>query len=606
MFPLSFVNLGSKTILTLPKYILTFFLIGILGNQLLAQDSVWTSIKQVESNLKLEKRVQKRLIRPFGRVKDSLGFVKLREEVEANMRTKGWAEFALDSFTIKNGVLHLDFHQGKAYFVEKVAVKGLNENTYLKAGFHKLEGKKAAFDWQEFQEKMAFCLNEYQNEGYPFARFDSLEMAYSPKGNRLLTEVNYRFHPGKLVRIDSVLVEGDVREGDELVHSMTGIYPGEVYNHSLVTNAPRILNSSIYFKNTKPLKVEYLAEDRVKLTVGLASRKAGKFDLLLGILPPRDDNTKLQITGLIDFQLVSPLFKAGEVLEFRFDKLTGSSQKMHLQYAHPYLFGSPMRIHTEFDLLKQDTTFLTRFLKGAVYYAFNPNLALKVYYKKKTSSLITTTRYELDTSKVPPVLDGKDQTYGLGFEFDNLDYRYSPRKGWRILADFGLGRKKVVRNPKLTENVYNGLMFNLPKREVDLQVAWFRAYSKRLVLMLANRTYWLDQEQYFQNDLLQVGGSRSIRGFNENQFFTDFYSMFTVENRFLLEQNSYIFVFSDYAYLENKSGTDKVLRPWGLGLGLTYETKAGMISVTYAVGKVKNFAFQPSRGRIHVGLINQF
>ncbi|HHG84264.1 MAG TPA: hypothetical protein ENJ82_05890, partial [Bacteroidetes bacterium] len=287
-------------------------------------------------------------------------------------------------------------------------------------------------------------------------------------------------------------------------------------------------------------------------------------------------------------------------------KLTGSSQKMHLQYAHPYLFGSPMRIHTEFDLLKQDTTFLTRFLKGAVYYAFNPNLALKVYYKKKTSSLITTTRYELDTSKVPPVLDGKDQTYGLGFEFDNLDYRYSPRKGWRILADFGLGRKKVVRNPKLTENVYNGLMFNLPKREVDLQVAWFRAYSKRLVLMLANRTYWLDQEQYFQNDLLQVGGSRSIRGFNENQFFTDFYSMFTVENRFLLEQNSYIFVFSDYAYLENKSGTDKVLRPWGLGLGLTYETKAGMISVTYAVGKVKNFAFQPSRGRIHVGLINQF
>jgi outer membrane protein assembly factor BamA len=388
---------------------------------------------------------------------------------------------------------------------------------------------------------------------------------------------------------------------------MIGIYPGDAYSQEKIDNAPRILNSSVYFKNTRQVKVTYLSEEKVKLKIDLESRKAGKFDLLLGILPPRDDNsTKLQFTGLVDFQLVSPIFKAGEILEFRFDKLVGSSQKMHLQYAHPYLFGSPMRIHTEFDLLKQDTTFLTRFFKGAVYYAFSPNLAIKVYAKTKTSSLISTTRYEQDTNRVPPVLDGRDQTYGVGFEFQNLDYRLSPRKGIEVRADFGLGRKRVTKNPRLTDNIYENLMLNLPKKEVEFGLAWYRAYSKRLVLKLANHTFWLDQEQYFQNDLLQVGGSRSIRGFNENQFFTSFYSLFTLENRFLLEQNSYIFVFTDYAYLENQAGPDKVLRPWGLGLGLTYETKAGMVSLTYAVGKVKDFGFQPSRGRIHVGLINQF
>ena len=39
---------------------------------------------------------------------------------------------------------------------------------------------------------------------------------------------------------------------------------------------------------------------------------------------------------------------------------------------------------------------------------------------------------------------------------------------------------------------------------------------------------------------------------------------------------------------------------------MTYETKAGMVSLTYAVGQVQDLSFQPSRGRIHIGLVNQF
>jgi hypothetical protein len=54
------------------------------------------------------------------------------------------------------------------------------------------------------------------------------------------------------------------------------------------------------------------------------------------------------------------------------------------------------------------------------------------------------------------------------------------------------------------------------------------------------------------------------------------------------------------------AGPVKVMRPWGVGLGLTYETKAGMLSVTYAAGQVAGAPFQPARGKIHIGLVNQF
>jgi outer membrane protein assembly factor BamA len=136
---------------------------------------------------------------------------------------------------------------------------------------------------------------------------------------------------------------------------------------------------------------------------------------------------------------------------------------------------------------------------------------------------------------------------------------------------------------------------------------YYHQYTKRMVIALANSTYWLDQKQYFRNDEMQVGGSRSIRGFNENQFFASFYTALTIENRFLLEERSYLFVFSDIAYIEDKASPQaKVLRPWGLGLGLTYETKAGMLSLTYAAGQVAGSPFAPSRGKIHIGLVNQF
>ncbi|MEM6273161.1 MAG: POTRA domain-containing protein [Bacteroidota bacterium] len=584
-------------------------LLGSLLPELVAgQDSLFRQVKIVESNLSLPKARKKRIHRYFRHLKDSLDFADHRLELAREMSRKGQPEFSLDTFAIKGETLHLTFHEGGRYHYGDVAIEGLNEGYFLKAGFAKLAKRHAVLDWRDFQQKMAFCLNAYQNEGFPFARFDSLQIAYRALGrDSILADVAYAFDPGGLVRVDSIQISGDIRENDQLISSMIGINPGDAYNQERITNAPRILNSSVYFKNTKAVKVSYLNEDTVNLKIDVESRKAGKFDLLLGILPPRDDNSsRLEITGLIDFQLVSPIFKAGEILEFRFDKLVGSSQKMHLQYDHPYLFGSPMRAHVEFDLLKQDSSFLTRYFEGAAYYAFNPALALKVYARTKTSSLISTLRYEQDSTRVPPVLDARDQTYGVGFEFQNLDYRFNPRRGWQIQADFGIGRKRITRNPKLSDNIYENLLLNLPKAEADFHLAWYRAYSKRLVLKVANHTYWLDQAQYFQNDLLQVGGSRSIRGFNENQFFTNFYSLFTLENRFILEQNSYIFVFTDYAYLENQPGPDRVLRPWGLGLGLTYETKAGMVSLTYAVGRVKDFGFQPSRGRIHVGLINQF
>ena len=72
-----------------------------------------------------------------------------------------------------------------------------------------------------------------------------------------------------------------------------------------------------------------------------------------------------------------------------------------------------------------------------------------------------------------------------------------------------------------------------------------------------------------------------------------------------MEQNSFLFVFCDYGILRDKV-TANTYKPIGLGLGMNYETPAGIVSFSYAVGKVGDIAFQPARGKIHVGLVSQF
>lgn len=125
------------------------------------------------------------------------------------------------------------------------------------------------------------------------------------------------------------------------------------------------------------------------------------------------------------------------------------------------------------------------------------------------------------------------------------------------------------------------------------------------MLHLANRSYYLFQKRIFQNDQIPLGGSRNIRGFNENQFFSDRYTYFTAEYRLLLSQNSYLFGFSDAGWLRDNASRN-TYQPIGFGLGLTYDTPAGIVSFTYAVGKVGDIAFQPTRGKIHVGFVSQF
>ncbi len=51
---------------------------------------------------------------------------------------------------------------------------------------------------------------------------------------------------------------------------------------------------------------------------------------------------------------------------------------------------------------------------------------------------------------------------------------------------------------------------------------------------------------------------------------------------------------------------NRTWHPLGVGLSLNVGTAAGVINVTYAVGRSEDAPFRPAEGRVHIGFVSSF
>ena len=107
--------------------------------------------------------------------------------------------------------------------------------------------------------------------------------------------------------------------------------------------------------------------------------------------------------------------------------------------------------------------------------------------------------------------------------------------------------------------------------------------------------------------MLRIGGLHTLRGVDEESIFASFYSITTIEYRFILEQNSFLYLFTDGAFWEKRTANAYSLdRPYSFGVGMNFETNAGIFSISYAVGKQFDNPIQFRSAKIHFGFINFF
>lgn len=475
----------------------------------------------------------------------------------------------------------------------------VDEGVLSEIGFReKLYNNKPVYfkDVKQIQEKLIIY---FENNGFPFAsvKLDSIVIST----DNISAQLKLTKNEEKI--IDSVIIRGSAKIAPVYMYSYLGIKPGSLYDESKLKKVNIRIAELSFVRSTKPAIVTFTDKNN-KLILNLEKKRSSQFDGIVGILPDAKTG-KILFTGDVRLKLENGLGR-GELIDLNWRRLQTQTQDLQLRLVYPFLFRSPFGIDYNFKLYKRDTTFLDVNQNIGIQYLLVGGNYFKIFYSNKTSTLLSTKGLEHVTT-LPTYADVRNNMYGLGLKYEKLDYRLNPRKGFSVTVNGSAGTKIISKNPKLNQVVYEKLTLNSTQYSADFDGSLFVPFGGRSTFKIANKSAFLHAQSIFQNELYRIGGLKTFRGFNEESIFATSYSIFTLEYRFILEQNSYLYVFGDGTWYENNSLISYTNdTPYGFGAGISFETKAGIFSINYALGKQFDNPIQLRDGKIHFGIVNNF
>jgi outer membrane protein assembly factor BamA len=533
---------------------------------------------------------------------EELALPQIKKELSnvlAQLQQQAYLTATFDSIIIDSTHYHAFIDLGKTFQWTSLTNKNIDEEVLSKIGFRDKLYNNRPFNARQLKNFFKKIITYYENNGYPFAAIglDSTKINDNKLSAQLFLEKN------KLYKIDSVLIKGNARITSQYIKNYIRIKDGDFYNEESVRKISARIKELPFVTEEKPWKVVF-TEKESKILLYLKKKQASRFDGILGVLPD-DETGKLRLTGDLKLNLINS-FHNGEKIEFNWRAIQENTQDLKFNVLYPFLVNTPLGLDYNFKLYKKDTTFIDVSHKIGLRYILKGSNYLKLFFHNKSSSLLSQAGFSTLTV-LPSYADVSSQLYGLEIHNEKLDYLLNPRKGHQVTISGSLGNKTIKQNPQIDENLYEGLDLKSNLYNAELDANYYIPLSKRSVIKLASKNGYTFNENLFENELLRIGGLHTLRGFDEESIFASLYSIETIEYRYILEQNSFLYLFFDGAYYE-RDGVDKFEadRPFGFGAGMSFETKAGIFSISYAVGKQFDNPIEFKSAKVHFGFINFF
>jgi len=450
-------------------------------------------------------------------------------------------------------------------------------------------------------------LQELENQGYPFARvwLDSIRL----RAGEL--EAGLFWDKGPLILWKDLVVTGPARLSRSFLRPYLGIKPGNPYSRERLLKASSRLRELSFLQIEEQPSVTF-TEESATLNLYLKSRRASRFDFLIGVLPNSTQKGRLLITGQFEGEFQNP-FGLGERLYARFEQLRPQTQELQLAFNLPYILELPFGLDFSFDLYKRDTNYIDLNALVGIQYLFEGGDFLEAFWNFRSSSLLSVNNALLDQLEtLPDTLDYNTQTYGLKYVVNELDYRFNPRRGWALHLEGGAGIKTIRRNNEIENSELGPLYDSIDLRTIQfralVQAEYFIPLLKRSTLKTGLQGGALFSETpLFANEQFRIGGTRILRGFDEQLIFASQYVVGTLEYRLLIGTNSYLFTFLDYAWTRNfTTQLDVSDTPLGFGGGLSFETKAGVFGLSVAYGRQQDVPIDFGAPKVHFGYLSLF
>ncbi len=450
-------------------------------------------------------------------------------------------------------------------------------------------------------------LRTAQENGYPFAEvgLDSFFLTATGAGGRLFA------NRGPLIVFDTLAVTGNGRLHKAYLEQYLGIQPGTPYDQKKVLNIRPRLRELTFLTVPQDPGVQFY-DQKALVNIPLQKKRASQFDFIIGVLPASPQVDRLLITGTFNAELLNA-FGLGERIFAKFEQLRPETQRLDLEFSYPYVLGLPFGTDLAFDLYKRDTTFLDLHFDFGLQYLFEGGNYLQVFWENKRGVLLTIDEAAIVAQQqLPQDLDLRTLSFGLETFLQQLDYRFNPRRGWQLHLRGGAGIRRIQRNNEILDLELGSLYDTLNLRSVQYRLTgegryFVPLFSRSALLVKANAGWIIADGDIYRNEQFRLGGNRLMRGFDEEFFFASQYVIGTLEWRFLLAQNSYLYAFYDRGWLTDRTSTNNfIVQPSGLGAGITFETSVGLFGFSLAVGGTQDIPLDFNSPKVHFGYVSRF
>ena len=592
------------------RYILILLVFALNSTNGLAQN-ITVKYVGIDSNsvLHIEKT------NPTNKFSDEVTAKQYVKNWLTNIQNEGYIAASIDSISIDSTTMIAYLYVGQQYQWAEISFNKTAENWLDESGMnHRLLIDKAIRP-KTYQSVVNRLLTYGENHGFPFAtvQLDSMELQ---PGSRLKAQLVV--YQNRYFEFDTIAVVGDAKISKAFLYQYLGFVPQDAYNEKLVVKLREKIAKLPFTTITASPRINF-AGNKVRLTLYLKHRKTDQADGIVGFAPNTTGSENgLLITGEVNLALQN-LLQRGIGYDLHWKSFAARSQQLKMNGQIPYLFKNPIGLDGTFEYVKFDTQFFTLKTKLGVRYLFEGTDYLKLYVQNTQSALIYADTAAVRNSKTIPIRNPvRTTSYGLQIQRRKLDNPLNPRKGFQLDLDGNVGTRNVLKDIRIDQvvftnssneqyTVYDSIKLKSLQAEFAYSASFFIPIGKKSTAVGLISGKQLLTETVFVNDLYRYGGTRSLRGFNEESLLANSYTMVGLEYRYLLGENAFFQLFVNAAYTEDKSNTETGLVtdiPYGFGAGVHLDVNSGILSLAYALGSEQGNGIKFSQAKIHFGIIN--
>lgn len=531
-----------------------------------------------------------------------------------HLQSKGYVTASVDSLYYDSTAAYITLFLGQQYQWAAIktpasAASLLEAIRWPQAGFSGVMDFKTLNTWQQK------ILDYLEENGHPFGKvyLDSIDLA----GDRLsaLLQIN----EGPIYKIDSIRVYGDVKLDNAFLQRFLQLPNGSVYNKKKLMGISKKLTELTFLQEEKPFDLSLLGTGSV-LNLYLKQKRNSQVNALIGLLPNSNavEGKKMLLTVDANILLRNAL-GSGETMGVIWQQLQQKSPRINLLFDQPFIFHSPLGLAFSFDMFRKDSSFVNINMNLGTTYRIGDRKTASIFLvRRQTIVNGINERQVIQTRTLPREADVSSLNLGAGYSFVNTDYRLNPRKGNEITLTASAGNKQLKRNSQVLElkdpsdpafkfgQLYDTVKLRAYQFRVTTSAAQYLPLGGQSTVKLGLNAGIYQSANFFRNELFQIGGYRLMRGFDEESQYVSQYAVGTVEYRYLLARNSAFFVYGDGGWGKHEMEAVKNHTYLGTGLGLSFETKAGLFNMAWAVGKRNDTELNLRQSKVHLGFVSYF